>query len=273
MSDITTSCYRHPDRETGVSCQRCERFICYECSTPGAVGFLCPEDSKDRVKIQKANFQKSALSATPLTFTLIGINVVVYLLQQIFPNLIEFLLYSNVGSSSEYGSIIRVFTSAFAHSNSQITHIAFNMLSLYILGSQIEPILGRWRFLTLYFFSILGGGLGYLMLATEFGYVVGASGAVFGLMGAYLVFLIVLKLNTSQMFLIIGINLVLGFLPGIAWQAHVGGLIVGAATGYVFVAARKNVRRAREILSLVGITVGLAVLWFIANAPVNALYN
>ena len=75
------------------------------------------------------------------------------------------------------------------------------------------------------------------------------------------------------MFLIIGINLVLGFLPGIAWQAHVGGLIVGAATGYVFVAARKNVRRAREILSLVGITVGLAVLWFIANAPVNALYN
>ena len=266
MSDLTTRCYKHPDRETGVSCQRCERFICVECSTPGAVGFLCPEDSKDRVKIQKANFQKSALSAAPITFTLIGINVFVYVLQLIVPDLIDSLFYANVGSSSEYGSLVRVFTSAFAHSESQITHILFNMFSLYILGSQIEPIMGRWRFITLYVFSILGGGLGYLMLATEFGYVVGASGAVFGLMGAYLVFLIVLKLNASQMFLIIGINLVLGFLPGIAWEAHVGGLIVGAATGYVFVSTRNAERKNLQIIGLVAIAVLLAALWVIGNA-------
>lgn len=273
MADLTTSCYRHPDRETGVSCQRCERFICVECSTPGAVGFLCPEDSKDRVKIQKANFQKSALSAAPVTFTLIGINVLVYICQFLFPNLIDSLYYANVGSNTEWGSWQRVFTSGFAHSESQITHILFNMYSLYVLGSLLEPMIGKWRFLTLYFFSVFGGGLGYLLLSTQYGFVVGASGAVFGLMGAYLVFLIVLKLNASQMYIIIGINLFLGFLPGIAWEAHVGGLLVGAAVGYLLISTKDNAKKNLQLLGLFGIGIALVAIWVVANAPVNVLNN
>ena len=80
------TCYRHPNRETGVSCQRCDRFICPECATPGAVGFLCPEDAGDRVKIQRANFQKSLFQRAPITMTLIGINVLVFIAQFLIPD-------------------------------------------------------------------------------------------------------------------------------------------------------------------------------------------
>ncbi len=272
MSEITTRCYRHPDRETGVSCQRCERFICVDCASPGAIGFLCPEDAKDRVKIQKATFQKSLLSAAPVTIILIALNVLVYAAQQLFPGLIYSLWYANVGSITEDGSLLRVFTSSFAHSNTQITHILFNMYSLFVLGTLLEPMIGKLRFAVLYAFSVFGGGLGFLILSTQFGSVVGASGAVFGLMGAYLVFLVVMKLNAGQMYIIIGINLFLGFLPGIAWEAHVGGLIVGAAVGYVLVSTRNRVKQNLQTIALFGIGIVLVAIWLIANAPINSLY-
>ncbi|MEY3484139.1 MAG: hypothetical protein RLZZ218_974 [Actinomycetota bacterium] len=256
MSELSTYCYRHPDRETGVSCQRCERFICVDCSSPGAIGFLCPEDAKDRVKIQKATFQKSLISAAPITLVLIALNVLVFVAELLFPGLIYSLRYSNVGSITEEGSLLRVFTSSFTHSDTQITHILFNVYSLFVLGTLLEPMLGKLRFLILYALSIFG-----------------ASGAVFGLMGAYLVFLVVMKLNAGQMYIIIGLNLVLGFLPGIAWEAHVGGLVVGAAVGYVLVATRNHIKPTVQTISLVGIGVALLVIWFVANAPINSLYN
>jgi len=273
VSELDTRCYRHPDRETGVSCQRCERFICVDCSSPGAIGFLCPEDSKDRVKIQKASFQKSLFSAAPITMTLIGINVLVYAAQLLIPGLTYSLRYSNVGSITDEGSWLRVFTSGFAHSDSQITHILFNMYSLFVLGTLLEPMIGKIRFLVLYFMSIFGGGLGFLVLSTSFGSVVGASGAVFGLMGAYLVFLVKMKLNAGQMYIIIGINLFVGFLPGIAWEAHVGGLVVGAAVGYVLVSTRDRMKQNIQTLSLIAISIALLAIWIIRNAPINSLYN
>jgi membrane associated rhomboid family serine protease len=124
-----------------------------------------------------------------------------------------------------------------------------------------------------YALSIFGGGLGFLVLSTQFGSVVGASGAVFGLMGAYLVFLVVMKLNAGQMYIIIGINLFLGFLPGIAWEAHVGGLIVGAAVGYVLVSTRKNLKPTVQTMALVGIGIVLVAIWIGANVPIDNLYN
>ena len=273
MSELSTYCYRHPDRETGVSCQRCDRFICVDCASPGAIGFLCPEDAKDRVKIQKATFQKSLVSSAPITFILIAINVLVFVAELLFPGLIYSLRYGNVGSITEEGSLLRVFTSSFTHSETQYTHILFNMYSLFVLGTLLEPMLGKIRFLALYALSIFGGGLGFLIFSTQYGSVVGASGAVFGLMGAYLVFLIVMKLNAGQMYIIIALNLVLGFLPGIAWESHVGGLVVGAAVGYVLVATRNRAKQTTQTVALVGIGVALILIWVVANAPVNSLYN
>jgi membrane associated rhomboid family serine protease len=143
------------------------------------------------------------------------------------------------------------------------------MYSLFVLGTLLEPMLGKIRFLTLYALSIFGGGLGFLVLSPNLGSsVVGASGAIFGLMGAYLVFLVVMKLNAGQMYIIIGLNLVLGFLPGIAWEAHVGGLVVGAAVGYVLVSTRNQVKQTIQTIYLVGIGIALMVIWTVANAPV-----
>jgi membrane associated rhomboid family serine protease len=254
-----------------VSCQRCERYICIDCSTPGAIGYLCPEDSKDRVKVSKANFQKSMISAAPITFALIALNVVIYIAEQIFPGLAMYLFYANVGSDTEYGNILRVFTSGFAHSQTQITHILFNMYSLFVLGTLLEPMLGRLRFLALYLLSIFGGGLGFLLLSTQFGSVVGASGAIFGLIGAYLVFLVVLKLQAGQMYLIIGLNLLLGFLPGIAWEAHIGGLIVGAAIGYVLVSTREKSRAGFQVVGLATIVIILIAAWIFGKAGLVGL--
>jgi membrane associated rhomboid family serine protease len=198
--------------------------------------------------------------------------VLVFGAQQLNPDLIYSLWYANVGSITEDGSLLRVFTSSFAHSNTQITHILFNMYSLFVLGTLLEPMIGKLRFVILYALSVFGGGVGFLVLSTQFGSVVGASGAVFGLMGAYLVFLIVMKLNAGQMYIIIGINLFLGFLPGIAWEAHVGGLVVGAAAGYVLVSTRNRVKPTAQTIGLIGIGIALLAIWLIANAPINSLY-
>jgi len=137
----------------------------------------------------------------------------------------------------------RFLTSAFAHGG--ITHIAFNMYALWVMGSYLEPMLGRARFVAIYLLSALGGSVMYLLMsgpqsyedATTFGPgmwwtgAVGASGAVFGLFGAFLVLQRRLGRSAAGMYVIIGINAVIGFLPGlnIAWQAHLGGLITGAA--------------------------------------------
>jgi membrane associated rhomboid family serine protease len=221
-------CYRHPDRETGVSCQRCDRYICPDCSTPGAVGYLCPEDAKDTIKIQRANFQKSLFASAPVTFTLIGLNVLVYVGQMLIPNLTDALVYWNVGKGTEYSTLLRAITSGFAHDPSSITHILFNMYSLFVLGTLLEPILGKIRFIIIYFLSLIGGlvAVGFL---NPMGYAVyGASGAIFGLMGAFAVMFKTLRVNPVQMLVLIGVNVALSFLPGIAWAAHLGGLATGA---------------------------------------------
>lgn len=263
---ITTTCYRHPDRETGVSCQRCDRYICVSCAIPGAVGFLCPEDAKDRVKVHRPAFTKSPFQAAPVTIALIVINVLIYVAEQLIPGLVDQLAYAKYFQGSEYGSLLRVLTSGFTHDSSQITHILFNMYSLYILGTIIEPMIGKLRFLSLYFLSMLGGGIGVLLLADVGVSVVGASGAIFGLMGAYLVLLRALKLDASQMYILIGINLVIGFLPGIAWQAHVGGLVVGCLVAFVFSRTRAKVQQTTQIALLFGIVVILGGLWIYGNS-------
>ena len=270
MSQITT-CYRHPDRETGVSCQRCEKYICVSCATPGAVGFLCPDDAKERVKIHRPTFAKSPFQAAPVTITLIAINVLVYLGQILVPGYTDLLFYANVGPNYDAGSLLRVFTAGFAHSESQITHILFNMYSLFVLGTIIEPMIGKLRFTLLYLLSIFAGGIGVLYLAPWGTSVVGASGAIFGLMGAYLVLLRALKLDASQMYVLIGINLVIGFLPGIAWQAHVGGLIAGGVIALIFASTRRREKQPQQTALIVGVVVFLSALWFLGNESLSMM--
>lgn len=273
-------CYRHPNRQSFVLCQRCGRTICGDCQTPGPVGVICPECMKQqraaapRVKSRVL----TATSGTPVvTYALIGVCVAVYILQWI-PGLDVTSrvwwagLYSYPGAFEAGGVLYqgsfepwRMITSMFAHSQSFIFHILLNMYMLWILGRMIEPALGRARFLTLYLMSGVGGSLGVLLLSDPRVPTIGASGAIFGLMGAFFVIQRRLGGNAVQLLVLIGINLVIGFLPGlhIAWQAHLGGLVVGALVGFILVETRSRARHLLQLGLLIAVGAALVAASFI----------
>jgi membrane associated rhomboid family serine protease len=263
-------CPRHPDREAYVRCQRCGRPTCPECQRPAAVGIQCVDcvrEGQRTVRQARTVFGGAVTDGRPLaTMTIIGICVAVYLLQRVVPGLTNQIAFAPVVGDTEPW---RFLTSAFAHGG--LFHIAFNMYALWIMGTYLEPMLGRTRFVALYLLSAFGGSVMYLLLSSPPGLAeralgqcgswctgaVGASGAVFGLFGAFLVLQRRLGRSAAGMYVLIGINAVIGFvIPNIAWQAHLGGLITGAAAAGVIayagrgrsdaVAGAAEVNRARR---------------------------
>ncbi|CAB4946494.1 unannotated protein [freshwater metagenome] len=248
-------CYRHPDRETGVSCQRCGRFICPECQISNAVGYLCPEDGRVTVATRIKNDTRATL-----TIGLILVTVLVYVGQLMSNGEVTYsLIYSpNLTISEPW----RMLTAGFLHSESSFMHIALNMYSLYIFGSVLEPLLGKARFLALYLLAIFGGSVAVLLFDAPNSLVLGASGGIFGLMGAYFVILRSLGQGGGQLTAIIGLNLVIGFLPGlnIAWQAHIGGLIVGGIVAFAYARTRAPKDKSKQQLYVIAVAVALIVL-------------
>ena len=247
-------CYRHPGRETGVSCQRCGRGICPECQLPNAVGYLCPDDGRVPVATKIKN------DARPLlTISIIVLNVFLYLGQlSSGGTLTNTLLYVPLLTESQPW---RMVTAGFVHSESSFMHIALNMYSLYVLGSVLEPMLGRLRFFTLYMLSIFGGSIAVLLLDSPISSVVGASGGVFGLMGVYFIILKSLGQSGGQITAIIALNLVFSFIgSNISWQAHIGGLVVGGLVAFAYAQTRQVYQRQKQQLYVAGIFVGLLAL-------------
>jgi membrane associated rhomboid family serine protease len=184
-------------------------------------------------------------SPAPVTLGLVSLNVVVWVLQ-ILPgsNLTNQLAFVPL---SVFIEPWRMITAGFAHSESNFLHVALNMYSLYIFGSLLEPMLGRLRFLAIWLISIFGGSVAVMYLNTPDTWVLGASSGVFGLMAAYFVVLRAIGNNSRGMMGLIAINLVFGFfLPGVSWQAHLGGLLAGGAMTAVFTNARGS-KRAQVI--------------------------
>jgi membrane associated rhomboid family serine protease len=251
-------CYRHPDRQSYILCQRCGRTICPQCQTQAAVGVQCPEciregrASTPRVKPAFITSLRSA-HAPLVTYSLIAICVIVWLLQ-IIPG-------SPVGNALVmYGPYLysepwRMLTAIFAHSQSGPIHLLLNMFSLFLFGRVLEGAIGRIRFLVLFLVSGLGGSVAVLLLA-PLTPVLGASGAIFGIMGAYFVIQRRIGANTTPLLVLLVINLVYGFLPGtnIAWQAHIGGLVVGAAVAFVYLRTRRADQRVLQAV-LIGVIV------------------
>jgi membrane associated rhomboid family serine protease len=215
--------------------------------------------------LAKKRAPKVTIGGQPvLTYALIGVNLLVYLMQLASNDLLtEYLTYAPYRTRVFPWEMI---TSGFAHAS--IMHIAFNMYSLYLFGTVLEPMLGRARFFALYMISLFGGSVAVELLAPDSA-VLGASGAIFGLMGAYLVVLRSLRLNSGQITGVIALNLVIGFIPGsgISWQAHVGGLIAGAAIAYVYSKTRAQSQRNIQWLMVAGIAV-LLVGIALVSAPV-----
>ncbi|RZS56249.1 membrane associated rhomboid family serine protease [Microcella putealis] len=246
-------CYRHSDRRSFVLCQRCGRTVCGECQTPAPVGVRCPECMAEAAAAMPR--QKSPLlravrrgSSTPVvTYTILGLTLGVFILQ--------FATQGTVTRALGYApplSLIepwRMLTVSLVHS-SGIFHILFNMYALFVLGPLLEQLVGRWRFAVTYILSTLAGSIAVLWLAPA-SFVVGASGAIFGLFGAFFVIQRRLGGNTAQLMVILGINLALGFfLPNISWQAHVGGLIGGAIVALIFVRTRRRQQTPLQIALL-----------------------
>ena len=267
-------CYRHPDRQSFIICQRCGRTVCSECQTQAAVGVHCPEcvrearQSAPRVKPVAVTRIRSSMRSTSgvpvVTYSLIGINLALYLATWVSGGaLYQALAYWPPLTASEPW---RMITSAFMHSPSSILHILFNMFSLFIFGPIIENLVGRGRFITLYLLAALGGSVGVLLLSPG-SVVVGASGAIFGLLGAFFVIQRRLGGNSMQLLVVVGLNLVLGFIvPGVAWQAHLGGLIVGAGVAAIYTATRRRQQRTVQAVAVAGVAVALVVMTIVAVA-------
>ncbi|MET4583777.1 membrane associated rhomboid family serine protease [Conyzicola nivalis] len=267
-------CYRHPDRQSFIICQRCGRTVCSECQTQAAVGVHCPEcvrearQSAPRVKPVAVTRIRSSMRSTSgvpvVTYSLIGINLALYLATWVSGGaLYQALAYWPPLTASEPW---RMITSAFMHSPSSILHILFNMFSLFIFGPIIENLVGRGRFIALYLLAALGGSVGVLLLSPG-SVVVGASGAIFGLLGAFFVIQRRLGGNSMQLLVVVGLNLVLGFIvPGVAWQAHLGGLIVGAGVAAIYTATRRRQQRTVQAVAVAGVAVALVVMTIVAVA-------
>ena len=276
-------CYRHPDRQSFVLCQRCLRTICPECQTPGAVGVICPECLRDQQKAQSPAQKKaerrwsrpgavSVSDSRPIvTYSIIAITAFVYLLQLIpglGPLVEQNLLFYAPALYPELTGVFqpwRLLTGALVHSS--FWHVGLNMLALWMIGRSLEPLLGRWRFLSLYVLSALGGSVAVALLsfATP---VVGASGAIFGLFGALVVIGRHIGANIAGIAIILGINLVIGFIPGfnVSWQAHIGGLVTGLLVGFLFVRTRSARQRNLQIMLLIAVAVALLALLLVPAA-------
>ena len=257
-------CYRHPDRQSFVLCQRCGRTICGECQTPGAVGVICPECMKQQRQTapRRTGFFSRSGERPIVTYVLIAVTAFVFLLQLIPGlNVTEYLLYAGVYSTPLAFEPWRMLTTVFVHSQSFIFHVLLNMYTLWIFGQALEPMLGRARFLALYLISGFAGSLGVLFLTDGTTPVVGASGAIFGLMGAFLVIQRKRGGNMNGLLVLVGINLVIGFIPGInvAWQAHLGGLIGGALVGLIYYETRHLKHKRRQTLLISGLCVVLVI--------------
>jgi membrane associated rhomboid family serine protease len=272
----TQTCYRHPDRETRVSCSSCGRPICPECMTPTPVGMRCPECASQRTRVvRNPTGTPSGFEAFPATCVLIAINVIVYLIE---------IASGSGGLGEQHGKVVfdfglfgpfvaegewyRLITSGFLHAS--LFHIGFNMLLLFFLGRLLEPALGTWRFLALYFASLLAGSLGALILEPN-SLGIGASGAIFGLAGA--TFVIArgrgMEALAGQIGFLIVFNLIFSFAsPNISIGAHVGGLIGGIICAGAIVAGEKGMFGRNRLPLELAAMVAVGVVAFVASLAV-----
>ncbi len=276
-------CYRHPDRRAGVTCQRCGRPICPSCMVQASVGFHC-------VECVKANPAKSYRAADLVTkpvatFTLIGLNVALFLVTMggtasrslsglSSTRLTDLLLLIGrpfVSDTGTYKGVAggewwRLITGGFLHAG--LIHLGMNMFALYMIGRILEPALGRVRFVGLYTASLGAGALGVMVLSPGSA-TVGASGAIFGLMGVLVVLARSrgIDLWQSGIAQVIGLNLLITFgVAGISIGGHIGGLLGGLAVSYVMAQLERHKANVGQAVALCA---GATVL-FLALAVVFA---
>ncbi len=272
----TPRCYRHPNRETYVSCVRCGRPACPDCLRSAAVGHQCVDCVKggnSGVRQATGRFGGQVAGGRPVvTYTLVALCVLAYLAEIAYSKTLDYgqmvggaydpALHAPIGVA--FGQWYRLLTSAFLHLPPEggfgLFHIVFDMWALIVVGPPVERMLGRVRFLTVYLVSALAGSVLFYLIASPLEPAIGASGAIFGLFGAYFVLARRVRANVRQIVILIVLNLAITFTfhSFIAWQDHVGGLIAGSALTAAFVYAprlRRNLIQAGAAAGIVALLV------------------
>ncbi len=283
------TCYRHPGRETWIRCQRCDRPICPDCMNSAAVGFQCPECVKEGARTTRTGRLRFGGNPTAnpqlTTLILIAINAFVWLMvranggdnSSLFNKLAllpqgrcslpdgRYYIDSHTAASCAInaghpqwidgvtnGAWWQVLTSTFTHVD--VLHIGFNMLALWFLGPVVEMMVGRVRYLGIYFVAAIAGSAAVMLFSGTTTQTVGASGAIFGLMGALIVIGNKVGAQMQQIWVWLGLNLVITFTStGISWQGHLGGLIGGALAAAALVYAPRERRTPVQAAGLGGI--------------------
>ena len=232
------NCINHTAEETYVRCSRCENYICTNCMRPASIGYQCPVCASDSTPVIKGVSRNRFIpnqKNTPVTKFLSVTLIVVYVAQFLLGDTLiaNFALFAPSVANGKWWLLI---TAGFLHGS--IIHLLFNVYILWVLGSQLESIVGKTKFIIIYFGSLLGGSFASYLFSPLGSYSIGASGAIFGLMGAMLVVGRKRNLDISQITTLVVINVVIGFvLSGIDWRAHLGGLATGAFITWVLINA------------------------------------
>jgi membrane associated rhomboid family serine protease len=280
-------CYRHPGRQTYVSCARCGKPACPDCLRPASVGFHCLDcirgGNRD-VRQATGRFGGAVPSQAKVTYTLMALNIVLYVIELAHSQLgYDWLMVGafppgrNPALGVAAGQWYRMITSAFIPPPNDgflsFIDIAFNMWALYVVGPAVERVLGSARFLIVYLISAIGGSvLIYCLVPLELA--AGASGAIFGLFGAWFVLARRLNADVRPVVMLIVLNLVLSFsISGIAWQAHVGGLIAGGALTAAFAYAPRKYRAPVQITATVAMIAIFVITVLIRNHMLLGTYT
>lgn len=251
-------CYRHPDRSTGIACQRCNRPICGECMEPASVGFHCPEClARGRASVRQPRTAfggRITSSKVPVTYVLIGILVGVYLLNLISRDRVLSLMVMSNGHVL-VGEVWRLLT--FGFTTGGLFHTIMVGFVLFITGRSLEGLLGGWRLAVLYVLAGLGGSTLLLLIAPPTLVSVGASASVIGLLAANAVTKLKrredIRPDVTLLVLLLGYSFLMGSLA-YNWLGQLGGILVGAAVAAVLVFAPRQRRTAVQVAGLAGIT-------------------
>jgi membrane associated rhomboid family serine protease len=258
-------CYRHPDRESYVRCGRCGRYICPDDMVSAAVGFQCHECVRAGSKgVRAPRTVTGGIARTDtglITKVIIGINVFVFLAVQGSDRLLERLLltaYSSDGHGVAQGGWYRLISATFLHQ--QTFHILLNMIVLWMFGRPLEAQLGRIRYVATYLICGLGGSCASYLFNPPGTASLGASGAVFGLIGVLLVVERRFGSQTPSALVYLAILLLPGIvISNVDWRAHVGGLVVGCALGAIYAYAPRANRNYWHAGLCLALTVALLV--------------
>ena len=254
VEQTVQTCYRHPDRETGLRCTRCGRPACHECLRPAPVGSHCLTCLKDGQRVMAAPWRPSNRAGRGVALVVTAC-VAVFVLQFLQP--LE-ARYSMVGALVAEGETFRLLTSMFLHFG--VMHLAMNMLAIWIYGQEVERVEGAVRTIVVFLVTGLVGGAAAFLWHPPFAHVAGASGGVFGLLGVALVHTVRSGRSPQPLLVLLGLNLVIGIaVPGISLAAHAGGLVAGVA----YAAASTLPRRAQpRVVSLVVLAALVAAVAF-----------